>query len=286
MFLFFFLSFFLFSSLFYIVLFFFFTFTYSFFFFFFFFNDTAPTEISPLPLHDALPISVGTAQHAADAPTQTAQVEGGVHEHADRRAERDPRRAEPAHEQPGECRRDDERQGRDLHRRTRAAHGVEPRREQLHRRLTQHADPVRGEDAADEAGVIRREPAGLVQRGDDLPAQRDARDGRRHHEIHDSPEADGDPRSQLLVGRGPSPPRGRLTRQLRQRHRGDRDAEQTDGQDLDQLRIAKGRDAAWPRERAEQRVDEPRELGDPRPEHQWHPREQHIPHALEAHGWP
>src|SRR5258706_15725192 len=26
-------------------------------FFFFFFNDTAPTEISPLPLHDALPIS-------------------------------------------------------------------------------------------------------------------------------------------------------------------------------------------------------------------------------------
>src|SRR3989338_5229903 len=24
--------------------------------FFFFFNDTAPTEISPLPLHDALPI--------------------------------------------------------------------------------------------------------------------------------------------------------------------------------------------------------------------------------------
>src|SRR5439155_1732218 len=83
-----------------------------------------------------------------------------------------------------------------------------------------------------------------------------------------SPEADGDPRPQLLVGRGPSPPRGRLTRQLRQRHRGDRDAEQTDGQDLDQLRIAKRRDAAWPRERAEQRVDEPRELGDPRPRHQ------------------
>src|SRR2546427_13303825 len=27
------------------------------FFFFFFFNDTAPTEIYPLPLHDALPIS-------------------------------------------------------------------------------------------------------------------------------------------------------------------------------------------------------------------------------------
>src|ERR1035437_4004309 len=28
----------------------------SFLLFFFFFNDTAPTEISPLPLHDALPI--------------------------------------------------------------------------------------------------------------------------------------------------------------------------------------------------------------------------------------
>src|SRR2546429_9134802 len=27
--------------------------------FFFFFNDPAPTEISPLPLHDALPISGG-----------------------------------------------------------------------------------------------------------------------------------------------------------------------------------------------------------------------------------
>src|SRR5258705_8731505 len=34
-----------------------------FFFFFFFFNDTAPPEISPLPLHDALPISHG-ARHA------------------------------------------------------------------------------------------------------------------------------------------------------------------------------------------------------------------------------
>src|SRR5256885_7184933 len=31
----------------------------SFFFFFFFLNDPAPPEISPLPLHDALPISAG-----------------------------------------------------------------------------------------------------------------------------------------------------------------------------------------------------------------------------------
>src|SRR2546425_4444580 len=32
--------------------------------FFFFFNDPAPPEISPLPLHDALPIS-GVARHIA-----------------------------------------------------------------------------------------------------------------------------------------------------------------------------------------------------------------------------
>src|SRR5260221_7955086 len=36
-----------------------------FFFFFFFFNDTAPTEISPLPLHDALPISIAPAARAS-----------------------------------------------------------------------------------------------------------------------------------------------------------------------------------------------------------------------------
>src|SRR5256884_7125486 len=35
-----------------------------FFFFFFFFNDTPPTEISPLSLHDALPISVPLARPA------------------------------------------------------------------------------------------------------------------------------------------------------------------------------------------------------------------------------
>src|ERR1039457_6409493 len=34
-------------------------FLFSFFFFFFFFNDTAPTDISPLSLHDALPIWMG-----------------------------------------------------------------------------------------------------------------------------------------------------------------------------------------------------------------------------------
>src|SRR2546430_6776294 len=34
----------------------------------FFFNDTAPTEISPLPLHDALPISAARAASAPSAP--------------------------------------------------------------------------------------------------------------------------------------------------------------------------------------------------------------------------
>src|SRR2546427_3793083 len=33
-------------------------------FFFFFFNDTAPTDIYPLPLHDALPISAATCPSA------------------------------------------------------------------------------------------------------------------------------------------------------------------------------------------------------------------------------
>src|SRR3989440_473260 len=40
---------------------------FSFLFFFFFFNDTAPTEIYPLPLHDALPIS-------RDVPPRTLRV--------------------------------------------------------------------------------------------------------------------------------------------------------------------------------------------------------------------
>src|SRR5256885_7123897 len=39
------------------------------FFFFFFFNDTAPTEIYPLPLHDALPILAG-----ATIPNPSATV--------------------------------------------------------------------------------------------------------------------------------------------------------------------------------------------------------------------
>src|SRR2546425_8962259 len=41
--------------------------------FFFFFNDTAPTEISPLPLHDALPISASSS--GAGAQKQAVLVE-------------------------------------------------------------------------------------------------------------------------------------------------------------------------------------------------------------------
>src|SRR5260370_22980597 len=40
--------------------------------FFFFFNDTAPPEISPLPLHAALPIYLATA--AARAATTTLPI--------------------------------------------------------------------------------------------------------------------------------------------------------------------------------------------------------------------
>src|SRR5256885_11978627 len=43
---------------------------FSYFFFFFFFNDPAPTEISTLPLHDALPISL----HSSPSPSARARV--------------------------------------------------------------------------------------------------------------------------------------------------------------------------------------------------------------------
>src|SRR5256886_5698095 len=42
---------------------------------FFFFNDTAPTEIYPFPLHDALPISV--ARGAGDEIERPRRVEQG-----------------------------------------------------------------------------------------------------------------------------------------------------------------------------------------------------------------
>src|SRR2546427_10721178 len=54
-------------------------------FFFFFFNDTAPPEISPLPLPDALPISAGSSppppapaepEHPAEAPHSCTRRQG------------------------------------------------------------------------------------------------------------------------------------------------------------------------------------------------------------------
>src|SRR5206468_12202885 len=54
----------------------------------------------------------------------------------------------------------------------------------------------------------------------------------------DAPEPHRDPRPQLLVRRRSPASRDRVTRQLRQRHRRDRDAEQADRQHLDQLGIA------------------------------------------------
>src|SRR5256886_16373267 len=44
--------------------------------FFFFFNDTAPTEIYPLSLHDALPISL--PRHPAGIPTDCLDRDGRV----------------------------------------------------------------------------------------------------------------------------------------------------------------------------------------------------------------
>src|SRR2546430_14498642 len=43
-------------------------------FFFFFLNDTAPTEISPLPLHDALPISNDTSMPPTTPPPNDQQT--------------------------------------------------------------------------------------------------------------------------------------------------------------------------------------------------------------------
>src|ERR1051326_9568056 len=52
-------------------------------FLFFFFNDTAPTEIYPLSLHDALPISVVPAKYAgpAVAPANTGRPTNRSEEH-------------------------------------------------------------------------------------------------------------------------------------------------------------------------------------------------------------
>src|SRR3712207_7285817 len=41
---------------------------------FFFFNDTAPPEIYPLPLHDALPISTKAATRSAAAEERSAKA--------------------------------------------------------------------------------------------------------------------------------------------------------------------------------------------------------------------
>src|SRR5256885_13226419 len=52
----------------------------SFFFFFFFFNDPATTEIYPLPLHDALPISdpAGQVEDAESADDSTDRLHGAL----------------------------------------------------------------------------------------------------------------------------------------------------------------------------------------------------------------
>src|SRR5256885_1073446 len=50
--------------------------------FFFFFNDPAPTEISPLPLHDALPIFLQPRHALADGRGRSAQHPPGRHETA------------------------------------------------------------------------------------------------------------------------------------------------------------------------------------------------------------
>src|SRR2546425_12976568 len=52
--------------------------------FFFFFNDTPPTEISPLPLHAALPISDRLHDPPADQPQRSAAAAQRVEGQRDR----------------------------------------------------------------------------------------------------------------------------------------------------------------------------------------------------------
>src|SRR5258705_13652567 len=52
--------------------------------FFFFFNDPAPTEISPLSLHDALPIWPGHREPGRDLPGPAQRLRIGLHLTVDR----------------------------------------------------------------------------------------------------------------------------------------------------------------------------------------------------------
>src|SRR5256886_5659830 len=52
--------------------------TWLFIFFFFFLNDPAPTDISPLPLHDPLPISSTTASAITTSYTGRTPLEHGL----------------------------------------------------------------------------------------------------------------------------------------------------------------------------------------------------------------
>src|SRR2546421_9952428 len=65
------------------------TFSINYFFFFFFFNDTAPPEIYPLPLHDALPISI-VNEESPPPPEEVAHakrvIEGNAKAAAEGRA--------------------------------------------------------------------------------------------------------------------------------------------------------------------------------------------------------
>src|SRR5256885_3369004 len=68
-------------------------------FFFFFFNHTAPTEIYPLPLHDALPISPQTVGSRAHPSTESpeARPQNGRHSPQHRPGEIPPRRLRRRH---------------------------------------------------------------------------------------------------------------------------------------------------------------------------------------------
>src|SRR2546430_14489030 len=78
-----------------------------FFFFFFFLNDAAPTEISPLPLHDALPIC-GAARITALGDTEERDGDDRDRDRNIEKKDRPPREAlhEPSSHDRTDCRRD------------------------------------------------------------------------------------------------------------------------------------------------------------------------------------
>src|SRR3989454_12064935 len=90
---------------------------------------------------------------------------------------------------------------------------------------------------ADLDGVGGREAAGLIERRDELRAERGEENGRRYDEEGNPAERDPDAGTELVVRRLAR----RVARQVGQRHGRDRRAEQADRDELDELGVGEAR---------------------------------------------